>query len=208
MSDTADKRSVTTDALTTLGTIIDHWQKRDAIHLAVEPVVAGEVLDPGDHITVQSGVAYRTKVGKGLGIVDPFLAEEVEKGQWFWFIMYPRQVRSLRHVWSHPAFPDELPVVATTPVPNVISPVAQAKERIKGIAEALGSDDNGPMTYERLMAAAKDWVDFESYHTEHGSESWRDAFTAYKEAFWDAYQIVTGTSIDEDKRSSFFTCSC
>lgn len=38
----SDKRSVATDALETLGTIIDDKQKRDAIHLAVEPVVAGE----------------------------------------------------------------------------------------------------------------------------------------------------------------------
>ena len=40
----SDKRSVATDALETLGTIIDDTQKRDAIHLAVEPVVAGERL--------------------------------------------------------------------------------------------------------------------------------------------------------------------
>lgn len=31
-----DKRSVFTDALETLGTIIDDTQKRDAIHLAFE----------------------------------------------------------------------------------------------------------------------------------------------------------------------------
>lgn len=41
-SNTGDKRSVSTDALETLGTIIDDRAGRDAIHLAVEPVHAGE----------------------------------------------------------------------------------------------------------------------------------------------------------------------
>jgi hypothetical protein len=104
---TGDNRSVSTDALATLGTIIDASQKRDAIHLAVEPVVAGESLMPGDHITVEDGIATATETGAGLGIVDPFLKGRVRKGERFWFVMYPRMVHSLRHVWSHPAFVDE-----------------------------------------------------------------------------------------------------
>ena len=102
-----DKRSVTTDALETLGKIISENEKRDAIHLAVEPVKAGTVLMAGQHITVSEGVAYPASVGKGLGIVDPFLSSHVEPGQLFWFVMYPRMVHSLRHVWTHPAFADE-----------------------------------------------------------------------------------------------------
>lgn len=53
----ADKRKVSTDALETLGTIIDSGQKRDAIHLAVEPVIAGECLAPGAHVVINQGVA-------------------------------------------------------------------------------------------------------------------------------------------------------
>jgi hypothetical protein len=105
----ADKRTVATDALATLGTIIDDKQKRDAIHLAVEPVIAGEPLCPGSHITIRGGMAYGATVGLGHGIVDPFLnIDVIEIGQRFWFIMYPRMVQSLRHVWTHPAFPDEI----------------------------------------------------------------------------------------------------
>jgi hypothetical protein len=105
-NNSADKRSVTTDALETLGTIHTTPQHRDAIHLAVEPVIAGQSLRPGAHIVVEKGIAYQTEFGKGLGIVDPFLADWVKKGEAFWFVMYPRQVHSLRHVWTHPAFPD------------------------------------------------------------------------------------------------------
>jgi len=101
----ADKRSVSTDALDTLGTIHMKEEKRDAIHLAVEPVMAGEDLRAGQDIIVKDGVAYPTPPGEGLGIVDPFLRFGALKGERFWFVMYPRQVHSLRHVWEHPAFP-------------------------------------------------------------------------------------------------------
>lgn len=99
------ERPVTTDALETLGTIHITPQHRDAIHLAVEPVIAGVDLLPGQHIVVDNGVAWPTAIGGGLGIVDPFLKLPVERGQPFWFVMYPRQVHTLRHVWTHPAFP-------------------------------------------------------------------------------------------------------
>ena len=103
-----DKRSVSTDALDTLGTIHTKLEKRDAIHLAVEAVEATSILYPGDHIAVQDGKAIKTAPGEGLGIVDPFLTMALKPGDRFWFVMYPRQVHSLRHVWAHPAFPDEV----------------------------------------------------------------------------------------------------
>jgi hypothetical protein len=110
-----DKRSVATDALETLGTVIDEKQKRDAIHLAVEPVVAGERVWPGQDVGLLNGKAYRSANSynvTALGIVDPFLKEAVHPGQMFWLVVYPRQIHSLRHVWTHPAFPDspDLPV--------------------------------------------------------------------------------------------------
>ncbi len=46
----SEDRSVHTDALHTLGSIIGESEKRDAIHLAVEPVVAGERLTPGQNV--------------------------------------------------------------------------------------------------------------------------------------------------------------
>ena len=97
-----DNRSVHTDALATLGTIIDETAGRDAIHLAVEPVVAGELLQPGQHIRLVSGKAFAG--GETFGVVDPFLTRAVEPGERFWFVIYPRQITSLRHVWEHPMF--------------------------------------------------------------------------------------------------------
>jgi len=102
----ADTRSTHTDALASLGTIINPSEKRDAIHLAVEPVIAGENMYPGDHIKLVGGVAMKTGPNTGLGIVDPFLTLPVAKGERFWLVVYPRQITSLRHVWAHPAFPE------------------------------------------------------------------------------------------------------
>jgi hypothetical protein len=116
MSGEGDKRSVSTDALETLGTIHTREEKRDAIHLAVEPVTAGVSLRPGEDVKLEGGQAVRAASPlDGLGIVDPFLREDVNQGERFWLVVYPRQIRSLRHAWTHPAFPDEAGTEATKP---------------------------------------------------------------------------------------------
>jgi hypothetical protein len=105
-------RTPSTDALETLGMIHFKTEKRDAIHLAVEPVRAGEVLAPGEKIGIVDGIAFLAGAlddegnpVKAQGIVDPFLPRSVLPGESFWFIMNPRMVTSLRHVWDHPDFP-------------------------------------------------------------------------------------------------------
>lgn len=122
----ADKRSPSTDALETLGMIHYKKEHRDAIHLAVEPVKAAVSLKVGQKIGVYEGYAYpvgyayvpngyideqghvghKRVVIKAQGIVDPFLPNDVPAGESFWFIMNPRMVQSLRHVWEHPDFPE------------------------------------------------------------------------------------------------------
>lgn len=127
MSTPNDTRSPITDALETLGMIHFKKEKRDAIHLAVEPVIAAALLYPGQRIGIINGkacpVGYHyvpckseeidgvnhngfTRVNVPYqGIVDPFLTTDVQIGDKFWFVMKPREVRSLRHVWEHPDFP-------------------------------------------------------------------------------------------------------
>src|SRR5262245_55868441 len=93
-----------------LGEIInplDNPQK-DAIHIAIAPVVAGcNGLKPGEHITLdKDGSATREGLllNQAIGIVDPFLKEEVLIGQTFWVFLYPKTVTNIRHDWTHPAF--------------------------------------------------------------------------------------------------------
>jgi hypothetical protein len=90
-----------------LGRLIpDGDRRRDAIHVAVAPVTAAVRLAPGQHVgLVQEG--NPELVGpcqNNIGVVDPFLTEEVEPGQRFWLCLYPNTITGLRHVWTHPAF--------------------------------------------------------------------------------------------------------
>jgi hypothetical protein len=89
-----------------LGQIIkDPNAARDAIHIAVAPAVAGEDLVVGGHVRINGDTAAYGE--PSVGIVDPYLTEDVRKGQRFWLFLYPQTVTSLRHAWTHPAFASE-----------------------------------------------------------------------------------------------------
>lgn len=202
-----DKRKVHTDALETLGMIIDETEKRDAIHLAVEPVVAKECLVCGQHVDADGSTN-----GEYVGIVDPFLNDTVEPGERFWLVLYPRQITSLRHVWEHPAFPNEINNKSVDD-----TEVEKSKKWIENFIADCGEDkidiDYGytkydDLTYKNIMEAADSWVahrgDYPDYF--YVSESLRDKGLPYE--FWHHYEIIRGKKIDEDKKTSFFTCSC
>ncbi len=202
-----DKRSVSTDALETLGYIIDDAQKRDAIHLAVDPVVATEDLEPGQHCSLMFGsghlygaAGHSGKTKDTVGIVDPFLERGPRKGERFWLVMYPRMISSLRHVWTHPAFPDEPGVHAIEP-PPVDPRVRTSTLWIGQFAMDIG------ISYYALMDAAEDFVESGTY-TYENTETYKEHWEKFPE-FWDHYEIVTGKKLDPDEdRGNFFTCSC
>ena len=193
----ADKRTVATDALETLGTIIDEKAGRDAIHLAVEPVVAGHPLLPGQNVGLVDGLAC--VCDKPLGIVDPFLTKAVMAGQRFWLVVYPRQITSLRHVWEHPAFPASQPI---------------AENKSKTTSEAWLREfcaNNDCPSYERviglIMAGTLPGDYGESYMDEetlyfNGS----DANASIPPEFWDHVEIVLGKKMNN--RPTHFSCSC
>lgn len=210
-------RKVSTDALETLGTIIDEYQKRDAIHLAVEPVIAGETLYPNDDIRILKGQAYRgsRKLGETIGKVDPFLEGIVLPNQRFWLVVYPREITSLRHVWSHPEFADEILPVAyheeelTVGSRSVALPEPENKFTVseKWIRDFC---DRIPLRYDMLMNAAAEYVESKR----------RGGYGEYlvlggllegeyvPDEFWDHYENVTGEQVPDSQRGSFFSCSC
>lgn len=194
-----------------LGKLIGPDQERDAIHIAVAPVVAAHVIRPGEDVgLLEDGTAG--DCDEPIGIADPFLKAPVRKGQRFWVYLYPGSITSLRHQWTHPAF-------EKAPETSQADSVAHAKAEITSIARDMGGDGAergeaedwyGPwrtMTYDRLMEAAETWLRDEDYYVQMGSESWRDgAFPT--ERFWNAYETVTGKRLDRDKAINFFSCSC
>lgn len=97
-----------------IGELCEKGALRDAVHIAVAPVVAGHVLPPGHHVALDGrgkaiAVNGDRRDEKTVGIVDPFLERWVDEGETFWLFLYPGTVTKLRHAWLHPAFQVKLP---------------------------------------------------------------------------------------------------
>lgn len=195
MSTHADKRTVATDALETLGMIIDENQKRDAIHLAVEPVVATTRLLPGQDIGIFPGGMAGPRPGQEVGIVDPFLDEPVEPGQRFWLVVYPRMIHSLRHVWTHPAFADEVEDIPA----DIVS--KQASETwLKEFAERAIS--YGEDRFGALMLGLENGGYF-------GTDiEYTEEFRPDNEDLVFHYENYTGKKATWTDRDYGFSCSC
>ncbi|RJQ30324.1 hypothetical protein C4565_00640 [Candidatus Parcubacteria bacterium] len=90
-----------------LGKLVTKETGRDAVHMAIAPITAVRRLKPGEHVDANG---FPERYGaKPVGIVDPFLREDVLEGQVFLIMLYPLSVTSLRHEWTHPAFPTATP---------------------------------------------------------------------------------------------------
>lgn len=211
MTNNVDKRSVSTDALETLGMVHFRKEYRDAIHLAVEPVEAGENLKRADYITLKDGLAYKCKEDEALGIVDPFV-KKVKAGESFWLVVLPRKITSLRHVWSHPDFKEEEVMCAE---PEEKGAKQKAYEWIRNYAESFGTYEEDYGISYRISAE-----DLISYGV-CAYEDWkRDTWPDYlvrgglleghcvSDEFWVQLGIYLGEELDPEYTGNFFSCSC
>lgn len=172
----------------TFGKLITDKQERDAVHIAIAPVVAAEMLEPGQHI----GFVDDGKVGTSkepIGIVDPFLKEDVLPGETFWMFLYQKTVKNLRHDWSHPAFEN-------------------LKSKDKGLAEAwlrnFASVWN--MDFEEMVHEASHGMGITASGMDiHG---WSELDDGGAE-FWRQLEIYTGKKFDAAYREQvYISCSC
>ena len=169
-----------------LGKLIEGNVPRDAIHIAVAPVVAAELLQPGAHVGLVAGRA--SELAKPLiGVVDPFLKRAVAEGQQFYLFLYQGTITSLRHEWVHPAF-------ANTDDEKIRA----AKEWITSWANIWGED------YETVVMHANAYLDSGDYWSEGG----RFESESVPDEFWTHFERATGRSVEHDERGSFFSCSC
>lgn len=135
----------------TLGALIalDAEAKRDAIHIAVVPVVAsaGSYFRPGDLFQLnESKNAEPATITNAIGVVDPFLKAGVRSGERFWGYLYPGAVTGLRHDWDHHAFPSP-----SAPQPIVV----EAPEDLE-ITEIRSYAKSHGMTISEVIEAASD----------------------------------------------------
>jgi uncharacterized protein (TIGR02996 family) len=82
-----------TQEVTKLGEAPPQGAGRDAVHVAVIPMIALQDLTPGQRL-------------RG-GVADPFRQGVIAKGDRYWLCLYPGTVTSLRHVWTAPGFAEE-----------------------------------------------------------------------------------------------------
>lgn len=191
----ADKRTVTTDALETLGTLITANEKRDAIHLAVENVVAKQLLLAGEHVTAD-GHRVGASHPHAVGIVDPFLTDPVEEGQRFWLVIYPRQIHSLRHVWTHPAFPD-------APEVKAVKPLSTGAASEQWLIDWCSKHDCPSWSTVRYTIEGHGAV---QGHPDYLHFIGHDAHAAIPPEFWVHVENVLGYRLAG--KPSFFSCSC
>ncbi len=187
-----------------LGSLITTPQKRDAIHVAITPVIVndGETMYPGQHVgLVKNSVTHVTGKGnsnKHLGVIDPYLKHPLFGDQTCWLFLYPQTVTGLRHDWTHPAFPatvENQPVPVVPPTPPVGT---ESKVYIQSFADEVG------ISYEEMMEAAHDYL----ANGEYLVQGHRFMSQDVPDAFWDHYEVVTSSKVTKDQRGTFFSCSC
>lgn len=104
------------------------------MHVAVVPVIAGARLRPGQHVCIVDGRAVPEGAGASVGVVSPFVRGDTMTGRRCWVLLYPGSITSLRHEWTHPAFPLEEKEAIRT------SAQAEAEAWLREFASSHGAD--------------------------------------------------------------------
>lgn len=188
-------------SIETLGKLISENERRDAIHVAIAPVLATEKLFPGQPISVVKGESSSAE--PHIGIVDPFLKGGVFPGQRFWLFLYPNTVTGMRHHWSHPAFSEE---DAAEPSSGTAweEMLNESREWIQSFANEAG------LSFDEIVDIGVNYIDSGEFHTEYHTERSRDAaLDRNPEEFWHHIHILTGKKIPEDDKDDMpFNCTC
>lgn len=177
----------------TLGNLISSKQSKDAIHVAVVPMKASEMLRPAQRVgIIQDGFAGPSSIV--VGIVDPYLVDVVPKGADFWLCLLPGTVTGMRHEWEHPAF-SESPSACLQETPKEL-----AEKWLRAQCEPLG------VSFETLVSESSDLVSGD-YIMSHLNEGARDHWYDIQDDFWKHHEMYTERVTPERLRGGF-TCSC
>jgi len=174
----------------------DEHPVKDAIHVAILPVIVGPDLCvyPGRPAKVSSfneeaGLFELGEIGKNIGIINPFMGGRADSGDRIYIFLYPNTVTSLRHDWEF----EGLETIRKIGQPTLDG----SKLYIENLAENLD------MSYEDLMDAAEDFIDYGNYCNVGINED-----ASLPDEFWAHYELISGRIVPADKRYSFFSCSC
>lgn len=182
-----------------IGKIITTNQQRDAIHIAVAPVICGPCsLHPGQHVGVVNPNGDIGISPNSIGVVDPFLKCSVDPGQKFWLFLYPQTVTNLRHEWTHPAFS------APDPAAPEATRKAKSEAWLRQFADLVG------VSYDRVIKACESYLETGDIDSEFCLPfDTPDCVWSNAKEMWDHYEIVTGKKAEIDDRTmGVFRCAC
>jgi hypothetical protein len=91
LDDPITRHNATVEALG-IGALASPHAMRDAVHVAICPMVAAELLSPGEHVSMEAGKATQSTLNPCIGIVDPFLKAPVKEGERFYVWLYPGSI--------------------------------------------------------------------------------------------------------------------
>lgn len=187
------------DPIQSIGKKLRGDELRDAIHIAIMPVVCGEdYLSAGDEV----GLVYGTKnVVKRknsiyghqvLGVIDPFLVDDImtKKGDVVWCFLKPGTITGLRHEWTRPDVDEQQP------------PKNDSEKWLREFADKWNFD------YDEMISGAQEK---EGYIVARGIELHsRTELKAGDEAlFWQHIENLTGFKATDDHKNEFgWSCSC
>lgn len=174
-----------------LGQIITGIQHRDAIHIAVAPVIAAEDLNPGEGInfSIKGGKTAVGKSSEPIGVVDPFLKQPVKAGQEFWMFLNPGSITSLRHDWTHPSFTREA-----------------FEQDATSMAWLIEYGEEVDMTLKELLDTAREYLKTGDIHC-LGFNTPEIVYNQRSE-FWQHFSRYTGELVEVGKDDTFFRCAC
>jgi hypothetical protein len=188
---------------TEIGELLNGTEGRDAIHIAIAPVVAGEYLEPGSYITfrenAEEGIVVQCSPALAIGIVDPFLKKDVRQGDRFYMFLNPNTITSLRHEWTHPAF---------SGMPSVVD-TSKSEAWLRDFCNNHDAPD-----FEALIGALKGGGEYDagdgyrsiSMDGDYIYVSGMDAHGDIPDDFWVHAEIIAGRKFTN--RPSRFSCSC
>jgi len=180
----------------TIGTILTENYERDAIHIAMFPATADEMLWRGDYVALETKKDKVFKVlptdSRCIGLVDPFVNSRINPGQKFWVFLLPNTVTSLRHDWTHPAFVTEIRI-------DKISKAEASELWLRSFLD--NADCPG---YDVVMGMIKRGDD--SWDPDYLHFSGYDAHGEIPPEFWVHVENVLGYA--PKNKPSYFSCSC
>lgn len=183
-----------------IGKLIIKPENKDAIHIAVCPVVAGKKLKPGEHVGLESinNQLIANSTSEKIGIIDPFLKKSVNVNEQCWLFLYPQTITSLRHEWTHPFFENLEKTLSPEEVARLTDKAFHGPEsHLREVAEMVG------LSYDRLLGILDNYVEYGDYHTfPYETPDCGDV-----EKMWNCYEEIREKKVN-DKNTAPFSCAC